>query len=81
MPQWRGGASPPSTAGGPAQQQVVDDGAGGVELGRQDTCGWTLIWRQEQNDEQILLQLQTHEIFRDEKDAKINQVPFRNEPP
>lgn len=45
MPRRWGDASDPSAAGGPAQQEVVDDGAGGIELRGQDTRGWTLICR------------------------------------
>lgn len=31
----------------PAHEEVVDHGAGGVELGRQHTGGGTLVWKEQ----------------------------------
>lgn len=35
----------------PTQEEVVDHGAGGVELGRQHTGGGTLVWKERQKGE------------------------------
>lgn len=39
------------TARFPTQEEVVDDGAGGVELGRQHAGGGTLVWKECQKRE------------------------------
>lgn len=35
----------------PTQEEVVDHGAGGVELGRQHAGGGTLVWKEHQKTE------------------------------
>lgn len=39
------------TARFPTQEEVVDDGAGGVELGRQHSGGGTLVWKEHEKRE------------------------------